>query len=352
MRPRHLLGLFSNASPVRSNCCSHIPPLQAPFHSTPSVRSASQWGPYGPRRPSPNYNRFNRAGNIYTLWYTSAGFRYGVGAVGLGGGAFYYRNLEQVPVSNRTRFNCVSKSFEDWTGEQSFQAVMQEYGSEVLPPSHPYSQQVNRVVSRLIPESGYEAADWEVRVIDDPEQKNAFVVPGGKVFVFSGILPICGGDDGLAAVLGHEIAHQVAHHTGEKLSKNGLVTLVALAAALTLDVSGNLPYFILDLALSRPGSRKMESEADFIGLLMMAKACYDPSAAVGLWQRMAKAEQNAPPQWLSTHPASENRIVRIQEWLPQAEEKRNQSECGSTMSYVNEFKRAFGSGGTGDEDFW
>ncbi|KAK4691541.1 hypothetical protein P7C71_g5481, partial [Lecanoromycetidae sp. Uapishka_2] len=226
---------------------------------------------------------------------------------------------------------------------------MQEFGNRVLPPNHPYSRQVNRVVDRLIPESGYEDAEWEVRVIDDPEQKNAFVVPGGKVFVFSGILPICAGDDGLAAVLGHEIAHQVAHHTGEKLSKNGLVALVAMAAALTLDVSGQLPYFILDLVLSRPGSRKMESEADFIGLLMMAKACYDPKAAVGLWERMSRAEQNAPPQWLSTHPASENRIVRIQEWLPQAEKVANDSECGGTMSYANDFKAAFGRG---DEGFW
>lgn len=272
-----------------------------------------------------------------------------MGTLSLGGGVFYYTNLEQVPVSNRTRFNCVSESFEDWVGKQSFQAVIQEFGSRVLPPNHPYSRQVNRVVNRLIPESGYEGAEWEVRVIDDPEQKNAFVVPGGKVFVFSGILPICAGDDGLAAVLGHEIAHQVAHHTGEKLSKNGLVTLLALAATLALDVSGQLPHFILDLALSRPGSRKMESEADFIGLLMMAKACYDPNAAVGLWQRMSKADHFAPPQWLSTHPASENRIVRIQEWLPQAEETRNESECGSMINYVNDFQQAFGRG---DESIW
>lgn len=205
------------------------------------------------------------------------------------------------------------------------------------------------MVDRLIPQSGYENAEWEVRVIDDPEQKNAFVVPGGKVFVFSGILPICAGDDGLAAVLGHEIAHQVAHHTAEKLSKNGLVALVAIAIAFTLDVSGQLPHLILDLVLSRPGSRKMESEADFIGLLMMAKACYDPNAAVGLWQRMSRSEQNAPPQWLSTHPASENRIARIQEWLPQAKQAANESECGSTMTYANDFKQTFGHGNDG---FW
>lgn len=122
MPPRHLLGLFSKTTPIRSNCFPQTTRFRPHVIPRPTTRPASQWG----RRPPPRYNRFNKAQQVYTLWYTSSGFRYGVGALGLGGGAFYYRNLEQVPVSNRTRFNCVSTSFEDWTGEQSFQAVMQE----------------------------------------------------------------------------------------------------------------------------------------------------------------------------------------------------------------------------------
>lgn len=97
----------------------------------------------------------------------------------------------------------------------------------------------------------------------------------------------------------------------------------------------------------------MESEADHIGLLMMAQACYDPSAAVGFWERMAKEEKYAPPQILSTHPASKNRMTVIQGWLPEAQQKRAESACGSTIGYVDEFRRAFGHGhGHGDDGFW
>lgn len=141
---------------------------------------------------------------------------------------------------------------------------------------------VNKVLARLIPAAGLEGQNWEVQVIDDAEEKNAFVLPGNKVFVFSGILPICAGEDGLAAVLGHEIAHNIAHHSAEKLSQMAYLIPIALLLSGTFDISGSLAQFILDIALERPGSRKMEAEADHIGLLMMAQACYDPSAAVGL----------------------------------------------------------------------
>ena len=208
---------------------------------------------------------------------------------------------------------------------------------------------VNKVLERLIPAAGLEGQNWEVRVIDDPEQKNAFVLPGGKVFVFSGILPICDGEDGLAAVLGHEIAHNIAHHTAEKVSQNFYLSLIALVLSWTFDIPAQFSQLLLDIAFERPGSRKMESEADYIGLLMMAQACYNPNAVVGLWERMAKAEQYAPPQFLSTHPASKNRVTVIQEWLPQAQQKRAESECESTIGYMDDFRRAFGHG---DDGVW
>ena len=305
------------------------------------LRQASSWGP-NPRRP-PQYNRFSGgAGRLYNLWQTSPNFRYGVGAAGVGGGVFYYSNLETVPVSGRLRFNCFSAKWEERVAAGQAQEVLQEYGRRILPPNHPDSRLVNKVMQRLIPASGLEYLNWEVKVIDDPSQVNAFVIPGGKVFVFSGILPICRGEEGLAAVLGHEISHQLAHHVGERLS--GMVFVVALAflASYSFDISGQLSQYVLDLILSRPGSRKMESEADYIGLLMMAKACYDPNAAASLWARMAKAEQFAIPQFLSTHPASQNRIERIQGWLAEAQDKRIQSNCGSTLAFADQFSRAFG----------
>lgn len=231
-----------------------------------------------------------------------------------------------------------------------YTAVMQEYGRQILPPSHPDSRMVNKVLQRLIPAAGLEGQKWEVKVIDDPDQANAFVLPGGKVFVFSGILPICADEDGLAAVLGHEIAHNVAHHSAEQYSQHAYLIPLALFLTFTFDVSAQLSQFLLSIALEWPGSRTMESEADYIGLLMMAKACYDPSAAVELWDRMAKEERYASPQFLSTHPASKKRRAVIQEWLPQAQQTRAEGQCGSVTGYVDDFSRAFQH--ADDDGFW
>ena len=298
------------------------------------ARSASRWG-----RPRPTYSRFGQAQGLYTLWLASPTFRVGLGAAGVAGGVFYFSNLERVPVSGRRRFNCISPAQEAALAQDGFRQIMRQFGNQVLPPDHPYSRLVNRVVARLLPVSGVQDQQWEVRVIDDPNEKNAFVMPGGKVFVFSGILPICAGDDGLAHVLGHEIGHSVAHHTAEKLSKSGFVLGLALIVALTFDVSGSLAHYIVDIALNRTNSRTQETEADYIGMLMAAKACYSPQAAVGLWQRMAKAEQYAPPQFLSTHPASKNRVTQLQQWLPEAEKMQAKSDCEITRGLGMSFQR-------------
>lgn len=278
------------------------------------------------------------------------GLRYGFGAVVVAGGGFYYYNREQVPISGRPRFNCISPAEEEEMAKSEYQELMQAYGPYILPPDHPHSRMVNNVLQRLIPAAGLEGENWEVKVIDDPDQANAFVLPGGKVFVYSGILPICAGEDGLAAVLGHEIAHNVAHHTAEKVSQDYVLYLGALLLTWTFNLSGQASHYILDLAFTKPNSREMEAEADYIGLLMMAKACYDPNAAVGIWERMAEEERDAPPQFLSTHPADKTRMTHIQGWLPQAQQKRAEGQCGSVTEYVDDFSRAFQH--TDDDEFW
>lgn len=148
------------------------------------------------------------------------------------------------------------------------------------------------------------------------ETVNAFVTPGGYLFVFSGMLRVCGNDDALAAVLGHEIAHNVASHAAERMSAAAIANLTSgslffLAGALPglalfgiWSVTGG--RYIQDLLFSLPMGRKMETEADHIGLMMMAEACYDPREAITYWQKMAKlAVQGGmePPEMLSTHPS-------------------------------------------------
>lgn len=137
---------------------------------------------------------------------------------------------------------------------------MQEYSNKILPESHPQHRMAQRVLDRLLPHSGlpYHNHEWELHVIQD-EQKNAFVIPGGKVFVFSGILDVCQGEQGLAAVLGHEIAHNVAHHAAEKMSGYVILMPIAFVASMLLGVGDfGITRMAVELGLLRPGGRKQE----------------------------------------------------------------------------------------------
>ncbi|TPX63616.1 hypothetical protein SpCBS45565_g06486 [Spizellomyces sp. 'palustris'] len=172
---------------------------------------------------------------------------------------------------------------------------------------------------------------WEVYVIEDP-QKNAFVLPGGKIFVFTGLIPIVQDEDGMAAVLGHEIAHQIARHSAEKLSWAKILIVAQLLMAYIFDPGMFFSRLFLELGVLMPFSRKMESEADYIGLRLMAQACYDPAAAVGLWERMKEAQRSSKLlEYVSTHPSPEKRIQKITEWLPEAEMIREKSDCEHVM---------------------
>ena len=264
-------------------------------------------------------------------------------ALGGSGATFYIYNLETVPISGRRRFNCISEKWELQLAKGSYDREIQIHGEDILPPNHPNSIMVNRVMQRLISANGLGNQGWEVRVIEDQEQENAFVLPGGKVFVFSGMLPICKDEEGLAAVLGHEIAHNVAHHVAEKMTRGAILIAAIVGISTIFSIDPDLTSFFFDYLASRPGSRVMESEADQIGLLMMARSCYDPQKAISFWERMAKAEQSeqfSTPQWASTHPSSRNRILAIQNWIPAAQEARASSGCSGTSGYVDDFARA------------
>lgn len=316
-----------------------------------------------PGRGGSQYSNFGPFARAQYLWYN---YQTPILVVGAAGGTFYVINLEEVPITHRRRFNCISPETEkNLLGKMGYESVLQEFRGKILPENHPYTQMVARVVERLLPSTGGLAGDeWVVHVIDAPKEKNAFVMPGGKVFVFTGILPIAQDEDGLATVLGHEIAHNVAHHAAERLSRGGFLALAAILTSLVFDISGNSAQFIIDLFLSLPNSRTQEAEADRIGLLMMAQSCFNPDAAVEMWRRMAEAEKGAPPQFLSTHPSSHNRMDTIKSWLPEAHQKMRESECGMMSGYASDFRKAFGdrTGGAGsvgslptaqsDDDFW
>jgi len=227
--------------------------------------------------------------------------------------AFYLAHLEVVPVSGRRRFNCVSDAVVRKTADMQHRRVLadlERQGVRFLPAGDARARLVERVMSRLVPVSGMADEPWEVHLIDDPRTANAFVLPGGKVFVFSGLFPLARGEAALAAVLGHEVAHNLAGHIGERMSAAlgenillGSLMLLSLATPGTWLAVTFLGELALDLAFGRPMGRKQEAEADYIGLMMMAEACYEPRAAVGFWQRMNQAQQVQPPEWASTHPS-------------------------------------------------
>jgi predicted Zn-dependent protease len=167
---------------------------------------------------------------------------------------------------------------------------------------------------------------WEFNLVED-STVNAWCMPGGKVVVYTGILPITNDATGLAVVMGHEIAHAVANHGNERMSQGLLETMGGMALAKALE---NKPEQTRNLFMTAygvgaqvgvllPYSRLQESEADHLGLIFMAMAGYDPRLAVDFWQRMSNHfKGSAPPEFLSTHPSDETRIKKIQELVPEA----------------------------------
>ncbi len=167
---------------------------------------------------------------------------------------------------------------------------------------------------------------WEVSLIKDDKVANAWCMPGGKIAVYTGILPIAQDDSGLAVVLGHEVAHALADHGNERMSQGLLASMggMAISAALATKPQQTRELFMTvfgvgaNVGLLLPYSRLHENEADRIGLILMARAGYDPLQAVFFWERMNKEAGSRPPEFLSTHPAPESRIANIRTYIPEA----------------------------------
>lgn len=229
---------------------------------------------------------------------------------------------ETVPYTGRRQLQLMSAAEESQMGIAAYGEIV---GKAKLSGDAQTNAMVQRVGARIAAVTGIDAS-WEFRVIQDDGQANAFALPGGKVAVYTGILPITRDEAGLAAVLGHEIGHVVARHGGERLSQQmGVQTVTQVVAGMassnpaTVQMVGAALGAGAQVGVLLPWGRQQELEADHIGLILMAKAGYDPRAAVALWQRMAASARGPRPiQFLSTHPAEETRIREIEGWLPEA----------------------------------
>jgi len=230
---------------------------------------------------------------------------------------FFIASCVSAPYTGRSQLMLVSESDEVTSGQLAYRQILRD---SVSTSDQEALRMVRTVGERIAAAANKPDYRWEFRVINEPETVNAFCVPGGKVAVYTGIFPIARDEAGLAVVLGHEVAHALLRHAGERMSQAEVLGAgMALAGA-----SGINPQILQALGLGAsvglilPFSRSQESEADHVGLILMAKAGYDPRVALEVWDRMARKEKGAPPAFLSTHPGYETRVQQLRSFMPEA----------------------------------
>ena len=254
-------------------------------------------------------------------------------AIGLAIAGYVYFSAEEqtVPITGREQRVSLTEDEQAQIGLEAFQQVLAENQGRVV--SGPQADLVRRVGERIARVADDPGFDWEYALVDSP-LVNAFCLPGGKVAVYTGLLPVAENEAGLATVMAHEIAHAIAQHGAERALQQQLSGVVGTALAAGLG-SAEPEQRAAVLALFGAGAqygvllpygRDQESEADRIGLIYMARAGYDPRESVRFWERMGAAQTGPqPPEYASTHPSHERRIADLQSWMPEALEEYEKS---------------------------
>ncbi|KAI9059474.1 hypothetical protein FKP32DRAFT_1668676 [Trametes sanguinea] len=360
----------------RLSRCARLPSLprtaaQWPKPRAPLARTISNYPGGGPR-----YVRFDDPAGPGTggprnpwdarKWDTQTKVMAGLGVFAIG---YYLSHLEQVPETGRWRFMDISPTFEAALAETAHEELLQQFKGKVLPPNHPLTRHIRRVVTRILeanglgtlhapevhtrlhphdgmvsideveripPEAG--GKEWHLFVVNDDRVVNA-MASFGDIIVFTGILPVAKDENGLAAVLGHEIGHAVARHPSERYSSlKILLFLATLLEFIGIPFSGVFTRLLYDL----PNSRTQELEADKIGLRLSSRACFDPEVVPEMFARLARLEKTAGGghiDFLATHPASEKRAKALRELLPEAYAVQAASPmCGATADFMSKFR--------------
>ena len=227
------------------------------------------------------------------------------------------------PVTHREQHLGLTLAQQMKLGNQQYAKTLRANRARIVSSGPEYAE-VQRVAGRIdaVASRDQPSFVWKVTLIRKNEA-NAFCLPGGKIVVYTGILPVAQNDAQLATVLGHEVAHATAEHVAERLEREHLTA--AAAAIIAGGVAFTPSQYVRVLALLGVGdslhfSRSQESEADHIGLVYMARAGYDPHQAVAFWKRMLRASKGKePPEFISDHPSDEHRVQRVESWLPEAE---------------------------------
>jgi len=247
---------------------------------------------------------------------------------------FFIVSCETVPITGRSQLSLVSSQELNNMGFQAYRDFIAKHQVVRNTPAAFMVQRVGGNIQRAVSlffarqqmSSRLSGYAWEFSLVQD-KQKNAWCMPGGKVCVYTGILPVTRDENGLAVVMGHEIAHAVANHSSERMSQQLLVQMggaaLSTAMAQSPQQTQSLFYELFgvgsQVGLMLPYSRIHESEADRLGLIFMAMAGYDPRGALVFWQRMAASKQGqSPSEFLSTHPSDATRINNLKVYIPEA----------------------------------
>lgn len=249
----------------------------------------------------------------------------------VGAGIYYFANQEEVPFTGRNQLRTMEPAQEMQLGLQSYQQILSD---SVVLRDEPVVGVVRSIGDRIARAAAPEdpGFEWAFNVIDS-DQVNAFALPGGYTAVYTGLIPVALNEDGLAVIMGHEVGHALAHHGAERMAQQNMQRIVGAGVAMgaggmdsgaqqaVMGVFGGISQY----GYALPFSRAHESEADYIGLILMSRACFDPREAPRLWERMGAAGGATPPEFQSTHPSPETRINDFQQWMPEAIAVYNQN---------------------------
>jgi len=231
------------------------------------------------------------------------------------------------PYTGRSQLMVMSEEQEQALGLEASQEVKKR---EDIISTGPGVDRITDVGLRIAAAVGNPEMTWEFLLVKNDETVNAFALPGGKIFVYTGLLNLASTNPELATVMAHEVAHVLARHGAERLSTQMFISLGGQAGAVALGMGNSAVASVfsqvygtgVNVGVMLPFSRNMESEADYIGLILMAKAGYDPESALTFWRKMAKNKGGkSVPAWLSTHPTNAARIEKIQKALPEIKKK-------------------------------